>query len=136
MNAAVCVIAILVLGACFLRFRSGLRACGRVRSVHKTMARTLQTSVRRENIRQSIAALRVKREIVVEPAEVRAAALADLRTRIERIQLRGVRERNRRSAGFNWARSMRQSLHRCLQFPAALSYKTQGPAEPEFQGSR
>ena len=105
MVAASFVILISGLAAFSIRLGPGLRDFLRSGSARKRMSRGLRILVRRENVRQAIAALRVRQEIAIQPVETGMAARDSLKGRIEKIRLRSVTERNRRSACFGMAGS-------------------------------
>jgi hypothetical protein len=67
-----------------------IRAQRRSNTAGRMMARTLRISVRNQNARQAIAALREKRDVEVPPLESAMASRADLCQRIEGIRLRVV----------------------------------------------
>jgi hypothetical protein len=69
-----------------LRLMLGLHARHRARAAKRMMARTLRSSVRHQNAHQTIAVLRQKREVEVQPLETAMVSRADLCQRIESVR--------------------------------------------------
>jgi hypothetical protein len=74
-----------------------IRAALESKSAKTRMSTTLRAAVRRQNIQEAIAALRLTPEIAAEPAPRDTTACADLCARIEKIRVRSVAECSRRT---------------------------------------
>lgn len=97
MIVAALVMSILGLTACSLRACFRLRASWLSRSARAMMSRGLRIAVRQQNIRQAVAALRVKREIALETVGSETDTRTCLYARIEKIRLRSLMDSKRRT---------------------------------------
>jgi hypothetical protein len=85
--AAIQLIIVAGMAGFVLRLILHLRARHRSKQAGRKMGRLLRTSVRSENVHQTIATLRNRRDVEVQPLESAMASRADLCQRIEGIRL-------------------------------------------------
>jgi hypothetical protein len=76
-----------------------IRASFESKSAKTRMSTKLRAAVRRQNIQEAVAALRLTPEIAAEPAPRDTTACADLCARIEKIRVRSVAACGRKAPG-------------------------------------